>query len=100
MRMKHIIVLLAASFLCLIFPMPVFSESGNNIDKDYIKEHYPEVYKQIYDEGKKEGLQGSVTKVPAEIKVPAKAATEVQKTEPEQTAAAKKAAELGDWWNH
>ncbi|MGD0282893.1 MAG: hypothetical protein ABSB95_11085, partial [Dissulfurispiraceae bacterium] len=92
--MKHINVFLAASLLCLIFPLPVFSASGNNIDKDYIKEHYPDVYMQIYTEGKQEGLHE------VETKAATKPAAEVQKTEPEQAAASKKAVELGDWWNH
>jgi len=86
--MKQFFLLFAAVLLsCLVCSAPALAEDGKGIDKDYIKEHYPDVYMQIFSEGRKAGLHE------AEVRE--------KKTEPrEETAAPKKEAELGDWWDH
>ncbi len=87
---QTVLFFVSALFFCLVFSPQAFAEDEKNIDKDYIKEHYPDVYLQIYSEGKKEGLH----------EAEAKTATAEKKTEQQETVASKKPADLGDWWNH
>lgn len=56
------------------------------IDKDYIKEKYPDVYREIYNEGKEAGMKETDIK---------------PKPSQEKTAAAEQfKPHLRDWWNH
>lgn len=81
---KGILAALMLSIALIGFSVSNVSAEDMEINRDYIKEHYPDVYEQIFKEGM-EAARNAQDK-PAEIKTEAPAA-EAEKRD------------LGDWWN-
>jgi len=91
-------ILSALCLALLLFAVPAFSSGQEpagltvgKIDKEYIKKNFPEVYEEIFNEGKEAGIRESGAAVPAEGKTTEAAAVLEGQTETK--------ADLGDWWN-
>ncbi|MBF0518243.1 MAG: DUF481 domain-containing protein [Nitrospirae bacterium] len=78
-------------FIALLLPVTAMAE----LDKDYIREHYPEVYRQIYEEGK------SSVSAPASQSGESSKAVDNAKPAAQEAADAPKVNGPGDnWWEH
>lgn len=83
---------------CLLSFVPAFAQEksaisgAKELDKNYIREHYPEIFQQIYMEGKEAGLKEAETKGQGAQK-------EAGSGEVKKEIAAQGRPDLGDWWN-
>lgn len=100
--MRHLAVVSVVCFLIAFFMHPIAAiaadaASAPVVDKDYIKEHYPEVYRQIYEDGKASGTVISAPESKPDDSV--KAAAVNDNASPEAVAAAKTQPPPDDnWW--
>lgn len=89
--------------MCLIFCLgagPATAGDAPAMTRDYLKDHYPEVYRQIYQEGREAGrleALAPVTKVTAPEPTATPASGAVAKATAPAPAAEKKI-DLGNWW--
>jgi hypothetical protein len=72
-------------------------EEGKKIDKEYLRKHYPEVYEQIFREGKEEGLRERGAQVQTSQKEPDPPPS--SDGAPKKETAPQDKTGPGDWWN-